>query len=166
MGRKYQFMESNMQRRIVGLDDKMPDIQKTLETVRFLKTRKVRDVWFGWCGELSSDNLIAWLGSDWGYIWVEWYALCEGTYTTDWGSIFVARGGLYRVLHHDGQANPSTGKCHVVIPGWRSRRATLLEISCCQVKQVELRRRLGLFERTNYGWSSNRSCTAPLANIE
>jgi len=30
-----------MQRRIVGLDDKMPDIQKTLETVRFLKSRKV-----------------------------------------------------------------------------------------------------------------------------
>jgi len=33
-----------MQRRIVGLDDKMPDIQKTLETVQFLKTRKVGDV--------------------------------------------------------------------------------------------------------------------------
>ncbi|RYP81765.1 hypothetical protein DL770_005822 [Monosporascus sp. CRB-9-2] len=36
---KYQFMELNLQRRISGLKDKMPDIQKTLDTVRFLKTR-------------------------------------------------------------------------------------------------------------------------------
>lgn len=39
--RKYQFMEVNQQRRAAGLKDKMPDIQKTLDTVRFLKTRKV-----------------------------------------------------------------------------------------------------------------------------
>jgi hypothetical protein len=39
---KYQFMELNLQRRVAGLEDKMPDIQKTLETVRFLKTRTVR----------------------------------------------------------------------------------------------------------------------------
>ncbi|KAI1331589.1 Prefoldin subunit-domain-containing protein [Xylariaceae sp. FL0255] len=39
---KYQFMELNLQRRIAGLQDKMPDIQKTLETVRFLKTRSSR----------------------------------------------------------------------------------------------------------------------------
>ena len=31
-----------MQRRAAGLKDKMPDIQKTLETVQFLKTRKVQ----------------------------------------------------------------------------------------------------------------------------
>ncbi|PQE13366.1 prefoldin subunit protein [Rutstroemia sp. NJR-2017a BVV2] len=37
---KYQFMEVNQQRRAAGLKDKMPDIQKTLDTVRFLKTRK------------------------------------------------------------------------------------------------------------------------------
>lgn len=37
---KYQFMEVNTQRRAVGLKDKIPDIQKTLDTVRFLKTRK------------------------------------------------------------------------------------------------------------------------------
>ncbi|KAK4194799.1 putative prefoldin subunit 3 protein [Triangularia verruculosa] len=36
---KYQFMEQNLQRRVAGLRDKMPDIQKTLETVRFLKLR-------------------------------------------------------------------------------------------------------------------------------
>ena len=40
--RKYQFMELNLQRRVSGLKDKMPDIQKTLDTVRFLKTRTVR----------------------------------------------------------------------------------------------------------------------------
>lgn len=34
-------MEVNTQRRKAGLDSKIPDIQKTLETVRFLKTRKV-----------------------------------------------------------------------------------------------------------------------------
>ncbi|KAH6721294.1 Prefoldin subunit-domain-containing protein [Leptodontidium sp. MPI-SDFR-AT-0119] len=37
---KYQFMESNQQRRAAGLKDKMPDIQKTLDMVQFLKTRK------------------------------------------------------------------------------------------------------------------------------
>lgn len=34
-------MEANTQRRGAGLKDKIPDIQKTLDTVRFLKTRKV-----------------------------------------------------------------------------------------------------------------------------
>jgi hypothetical protein len=34
-------MEVNQQRRAAGLKDKIPDIQKTLETVRFLKSRKV-----------------------------------------------------------------------------------------------------------------------------
>lgn len=33
-------MESNLQRRVAGLDEKLPDIQKTLETVRFLQTRR------------------------------------------------------------------------------------------------------------------------------
>ena len=44
MARKYQFMEANQQRRAAGLKDKMPDIQKTLDTVKFLQTRKVWDV--------------------------------------------------------------------------------------------------------------------------
>ena len=39
--RKYQFMEQNLQRRVVGLKDKLPDIKKTLDTVRFLKLRTV-----------------------------------------------------------------------------------------------------------------------------
>lgn len=40
--RKYQFMEMNTQRRAAGLRDKIPDIQKTLDTVIFLESRKVR----------------------------------------------------------------------------------------------------------------------------
>lgn len=39
--RKYQFMEVNTQRRAAGLKDKIPDIHKTLEMIRFLKTRSV-----------------------------------------------------------------------------------------------------------------------------
>lgn len=41
LARKYQFMEVNTQRRLAGLQEKVPDIQKTLEMARFLKTRKV-----------------------------------------------------------------------------------------------------------------------------
>jgi len=34
-------MEANTTRRSIGLREKIPDIQKTLETVKFLKLRKV-----------------------------------------------------------------------------------------------------------------------------
>lgn len=34
-------MEQNLQRRVAGLKDKLPDIRKTLDTVRFLKLRTV-----------------------------------------------------------------------------------------------------------------------------
>ncbi|OJJ51388.1 hypothetical protein ASPZODRAFT_87677 [Penicilliopsis zonata CBS 506.65] len=37
---KYQFMELNTQRRGAGLREKIPDIKKTLEMVRFLKLRR------------------------------------------------------------------------------------------------------------------------------
>ncbi|KAJ5735150.1 Prefoldin subunit 3 [Penicillium malachiteum] len=37
---KYQFMEVNSQKRGQGLREKIPDIKKTLEMVRFLKLRK------------------------------------------------------------------------------------------------------------------------------
>ncbi|KAI9680740.1 MAG: peptide chain release factor 1 [Caeruleum heppii] len=36
---KYQFMEVNTQRRLAGLKEKIPDIRKTVEMVRFLQTR-------------------------------------------------------------------------------------------------------------------------------
>lgn len=35
-------MEMNTQRRAAGLKDRIPDIQKTLDTVTFLESRKVR----------------------------------------------------------------------------------------------------------------------------
>ncbi|MCJ1441139.1 MAG: peptide chain release factor 1 [Stictis urceolatum] len=41
---KYQFMEVNTQRRSAGLKDKIPDIEKTLEMVRYLKTKKVNEM--------------------------------------------------------------------------------------------------------------------------
>ncbi|KAL4942454.1 hypothetical protein BDV06DRAFT_192026 [Aspergillus oleicola] len=37
---KYQFMEVNTSRRATGLREKIPDIKKTLEMVRFLNTRQ------------------------------------------------------------------------------------------------------------------------------
>ncbi|KAK5172981.1 peptide chain release factor 1 [Saxophila tyrrhenica] len=37
---KYQFMQVNTERRLSGLKDKVPDIQKTLDTVKFLERRK------------------------------------------------------------------------------------------------------------------------------
>ena len=47
-------MEVNTQRRQQGLKEKIPDIQKTLDTVRFLKTRKVS---LAYC-------LVSWLFAD------------------------------------------------------------------------------------------------------
>ena len=53
---KYQFMELNLQRRVTGLKGKMPDIQKTLDVVRFLKLKKVGI-------EPDLENIISWLRS-------------------------------------------------------------------------------------------------------
>lgn len=41
LSRKYQFMEMNLQKRASGLKEKIPEIQKTLDTVQFLQLRKV-----------------------------------------------------------------------------------------------------------------------------
>lgn len=57
--RKYQFMEMNTQRRAAGLRDKIPDIQKTLDTVMFLESRKVRQ------SIILSPQLLTWW---WGQI--------------------------------------------------------------------------------------------------
>jgi hypothetical protein len=48
--RKYQFMETNKQRAAVGHREKIPDIQKTLDMVQFLKTRKVC-----WCDSYKQE---------------------------------------------------------------------------------------------------------------
>ncbi|KAL6721086.1 peptide chain release factor 1 [Lecanora helva] len=72
---KYQFMEVNTQRRKAGLDEKIPDISKTLETVRFLKTRKpdsdpleatfeLNDTLFAKAHVPPTDEVYLWLGAN------------------------------------------------------------------------------------------------------
>ncbi|KAH8791554.1 Prefoldin subunit-domain-containing protein [Hyaloscypha finlandica] len=72
---KYQFMEANQQRRAAGLKDKMPDIQKTLDTVRFLKTRKpgsdpieatfeLNDTLYAKAHIPPTDEVYLWLGAN------------------------------------------------------------------------------------------------------
>ncbi|KAK4224564.1 Prefoldin, subunit 3 [Podospora fimiseda] len=55
---KYNFMEQNLQRRVVGLKEKMPDIQKTLDTVRFLKLEREEEAELETTFELN-DTLYA-----------------------------------------------------------------------------------------------------------
>lgn len=72
---KYQYMEANQQRRAAGLKDKMPDIQKTLETVRFLKTRKsdakpieatfeLNDTLYAKANVPYTEDVYLWLGAN------------------------------------------------------------------------------------------------------
>ncbi|KLU84711.1 prefoldin subunit 3 [Magnaporthiopsis poae ATCC 64411] len=72
---KYQFMELNLQRRVAGLKGKLPDIEKTLETVRFLKLRKDGDDPIETTFELNdtlytkaeippTDEVFLWLGAN------------------------------------------------------------------------------------------------------
>ncbi|KAI2631181.1 Prefoldin subunit-domain-containing protein [Xylaria nigripes] len=72
---KYQFMELNLQRRIAGLKDKMPDIQKTLDTVRFLKTRtaysdpiettfELNDTLYAKAAIPATEEVYLWLGAN------------------------------------------------------------------------------------------------------
>ncbi|KAG9204641.1 peptide chain release factor 1 [Epicoccum nigrum] len=72
---KYQFMQANTQRRAAGLKDKIPDIQKTLETVRFLSTRgadaepiettfELNDTLFAKAEVPPTDEVYLWLGAN------------------------------------------------------------------------------------------------------
>ncbi|KAF2266222.1 Prefoldin, subunit 3 [Lojkania enalia] len=72
---KYQFMEVNTSRRAAGLTDKIPDIQKTLDTVRFLKTRKpdseplkttfeLNDTLYAKAEIPPTDEVYLWLGAN------------------------------------------------------------------------------------------------------
>ncbi|KAI1371212.1 Prefoldin, subunit 3 [Hypoxylon crocopeplum] len=72
---KYQFMELNLQRRVAGLKDKMPDIQKTLDTVRFLQTRteesdpiettfELNDTLYAKASIPPTDEVYLWLGAN------------------------------------------------------------------------------------------------------
>ena len=42
--RKYRYMDSNLTQRRRGLEEKIPDIKKTLSMVEFLRDRRVRDI--------------------------------------------------------------------------------------------------------------------------
>lgn len=68
-------MQQNTQRRAAGLKDKIPDIQKTLETVRFLKSRKddaeplettfeLNDTLFAKAEVPPTDEVYLWLGAN------------------------------------------------------------------------------------------------------
>jgi prefoldin subunit 5 len=68
-------MQQNTQRRAAGLRDKIPDIQKTLETVRFLKSRKddaeplettfeLNDTLFAKAEVPITDEVYLWLGAN------------------------------------------------------------------------------------------------------
>ncbi|KAF8543030.1 Prefoldin subunit-domain-containing protein [Trichophaea hybrida] len=73
---KYQFMEMNMQRRAASLQDKIPDIRKTLETVQYLSLRKSGGKGFETTFELHDtlyakaeiagdmDEVYLWLGAN------------------------------------------------------------------------------------------------------
>ncbi|KAJ9624068.1 peptide chain release factor 1 [Taxawa tesnikishii (nom. ined.)] len=72
---KYQFMEVNTQRRAAGLKDKIPDIQKTLDTVRFLKTREadaepietmfeLNDTLYAKANIAATEEVYLWLGAN------------------------------------------------------------------------------------------------------
>ncbi|TQS37012.1 hypothetical protein Golomagni_02520, partial [Golovinomyces magnicellulatus] len=72
---KYQFMETNQQRRATGLKEKLPDIEKTLDTVLFLKRRKpdadpieatfeLNDTLYAKANILYTDEVYLWLGAN------------------------------------------------------------------------------------------------------
>ncbi|KAI9710506.1 MAG: peptide chain release factor 1 [Bogoriella megaspora] len=71
---KYQFMEVNNQRRAAGLQDKIPDIENTLDTVRFLKRQKpdsdpieatfeLNDTLYAKAEVPPTDEVYLWLGA-------------------------------------------------------------------------------------------------------
>ncbi|KAL9638297.1 MAG: hypothetical protein Q9204_001556 [Flavoplaca sp. TL-2023a] len=72
---KYQFMEVNTQRRAAGLKEKVPDIQKTLDMVRFLHSRKpgseslettfeLNDTLYAKAVIPPTDEVYLWLGAN------------------------------------------------------------------------------------------------------
>ncbi|CZR57469.1 related to prefoldin subunit 3 [Phialocephala subalpina] len=72
---KYQFMEQSQQRRAAGIQGRIPDIQKTLDTVKFLKTRKpgsdpieatfeLNETLYAKAEIPPTDEVYLWLGAD------------------------------------------------------------------------------------------------------
>ncbi|KZF21933.1 Prefoldin, subunit 3 [Xylona heveae TC161] len=72
---KYQFMEISTQKRALGLKEKIPDIAKTAETVKFLKTREpgsdpiettfeLNDTLYTKASIPPTDEVYLWLGAN------------------------------------------------------------------------------------------------------
>ncbi|KAI5466864.1 Prefoldin subunit-domain-containing protein [Mariannaea sp. PMI_226] len=72
---KYRFMELNLQRRMAGLKDRIPDIQKTLDSVKFLRSRKdeaesiqttfeLNDTLYAKAEIPATDEVFIWLGAN------------------------------------------------------------------------------------------------------
>ncbi len=131
--RKYQFMEQNLQRRLAGLKDKMPDIQKTLDTVRFLALRKDETDPIETTFELN-DTLHARAEippTDEVYLWLGVRMPCAPC---------ICELGL-----------TEAGQRDVILSYRGSRGAAQLEAQGRKDKLVKLRGGLGLFEGTDYG---------------
>ncbi|TVY57464.1 putative prefoldin subunit [Lachnellula suecica] len=75
MIQKYQFMEANKQRSAVGHREKIPDIQKTLDMVKFLKTREagsdpiettfeLNDTLYAKANVPPTEEVYLWLGAN------------------------------------------------------------------------------------------------------
>ncbi|TGO42123.1 hypothetical protein BHYA_0012g00380 [Botrytis hyacinthi] len=88
-------MEVNQQKRIAGLKINMPDIQKTLDTVRFLKTRKegadpiqatfeLNDTLYAKANIPATEEVYLWLGGrGGGVILTRWQANVMLAYPID-----------------------------------------------------------------------------------
>ncbi|GAB0134643.1 hypothetical protein EsDP_00003005 [Epichloe bromicola] len=72
---KYQFMEMNLQKRMGGLKEKIPEIQKTLDTVKFLKLRRdetepiettfeLNDTLYARANVPATNEVYIWLGAN------------------------------------------------------------------------------------------------------
>ncbi|KAK3720643.1 peptide chain release factor 1 [Vermiconidia calcicola] len=72
---KYQFMQANTERRLAGLKDKIPDIQKTVATVQFLRARdpdaeplettfELNDTLYAKANVQTPQEVYLWLGAN------------------------------------------------------------------------------------------------------
>jgi prefoldin subunit 5 len=73
--RKYKFMEMSTAGRIQGLKEKIPDIQKALDMVKFLESKKgseesfltsyeLNDTLYAKAEVIPSDKVLLWLGAN------------------------------------------------------------------------------------------------------
>lgn len=87
-------MEANLQRRMAGLKDKIPDIQKTLDTVKFLQLRKVRRCILRPQGIQSSsiDIGIGRGGAHRDHVRAQRYSICPSEHPADRGGSHLVRG--------------------------------------------------------------------------